>query len=187
MAPAHRNGMAPPRVGSLAKAGIDTGERLTILRRILKNFREDCHMRVIKSGIWPREKLQLVAMFVLGLVLGAASFSLNAQESLQFRNDVITQVPLGHIEAGKYAFRATITTIPPGGKIPYHVHEFGGLRYMLEGALTIAWKEGNTQTFSQGSTYYEGPGENHPPGVMAASNPTDKTSRVLIVELVPVN
>ena len=66
------------------------------------------------------------------------------------------------------------------------MHEFHGLRYMLEGALTIAWKEGHTQTFTQGSTYYEGPGENHPPGIMAASNPLDRASKVLIIELVPL-
>jgi quercetin dioxygenase-like cupin family protein len=144
-------------------------------------------MQMIKSRIWLQDKLRPVSIFMLGLVFGVASFSLNAQESFQFRNDVIAQYPLGHIDAGNYAFRATITTIAPEGKIPYHVHEFGGLRYMLEGALTMVWKAGSTQTFAQGSIYYEGPGENHPPGVMAASNPTDKTAKVLIVELIPVN
>jgi len=143
-------------------------------------------MQKSKAWIWLKEKLRPISIFVLGLIFGGASFSLKAQEPLQFRSDVIAQYPMGHVDAGNYALRATLTTIAPDGKIPYHVHEFGGIRYMLEGALTMIWKEKGTQTFSQGSTYYEGPGENHPSGVMAAHNPIDKTSRVLIVELVPV-
>jgi quercetin dioxygenase-like cupin family protein len=142
-------------------------------------------MKTIKLVIWLRDRLQLVSMFVLGLCFGV--LSLNAQESSQFRSDIIAEYPLGHLDAGKYVLRASITTIAPAGKIPYHVHELGGLRYMLEGALTIVWKEGQAQTYAQGSTYYEGPGENHPSGLIAASNPTDKTSRLLIVELKPVN
>ena len=48
---------------------------------------------------------------------------------------------------------------------------------MLEGAITINWKDGELQTFTQGSTYFEGPGQNHPPGVISASNPTDKLTK----------
>jgi quercetin dioxygenase-like cupin family protein len=144
-------------------------------------------MQAIKLEISLRDKLQLVSMFFLGLYFGAAILSLKADESAPFRSDVIAEYPLGHLDAGKYAFRASITTIAPGGKIPYHVHEFAGFRYMLEGALTIVWKEGQSQTYTQGSTYYEGSGENHPPGLIAASNPTDKISKLLIVELKPVN
>lgn len=110
-----------------------------------------------------------------------------AEDVSSFRNDVITQVPLGHVDAGNYALRATITTMEPFAKIPPHVHEFGGIRYVLEGAITINWKDGGSQTFAQGSTYFEGPGQNHRPGVMAASNPTDKITRLLHVEWVPVN
>jgi quercetin dioxygenase-like cupin family protein len=140
-----------------------------------------------ETWIWLKEKLRPISIFTLGLIFGGASFGLKAQEPFQFRNDVIAQYPLGHIDEGNYAFRATISTIAPDGKIPYHVHEYSGVRYMLEGALTMMWKGDRTQTFSQGSTYFEGPGENHPPGVMAAHNPTDKTTRLLIVELVPAN
>ena len=127
-----------------------------------------------------------VRALAVGLVVLTGPAAPSAQDNPQFRNDILTQVSLGNIEAGRYAFRATVTTVAPHGQIPPHVHEFPGIRYMLEGALTIAWKDGSTQTFSQGSTYYEGPGENHPPGVMAASNPLDQPAKVLIVELVPV-
>jgi quercetin dioxygenase-like cupin family protein len=110
-----------------------------------------------------------------------------ADDVPQFRSDIIMQVPLGKVESRNYALRASITTMQPFAKIPPHVHEFGGIRYVLEGAITINWKDGGTQTFAQGSTYFEGSGQNHPPGVMAASNPTDKITKVLIIEWVPVD
>ena len=115
-------------------------------------------------------------------------FASTAEDVPQFRSDVIMQAPVGKAESRNYALRATITTMQPFAKIPPHVHEFGGIRYVLEGAITINWKDGLSQTFTQGSTYFEGPGQNHPPGgVMAASNPTDKVTKILLVEWVPVD
>ncbi len=114
-------------------------------------------------------------------------FASSAEDVPQFRSDVIMQAPVGKAESRNYALRATITTMQPFAKIPPHVHEFGGIRYVLEGAITINWKDGSSQTFTQGSTYFEGPGQNHPPGVMAASNPTDKVTKILLVEWVPVD
>jgi len=123
-----------------------------------------------------------LALLVLALAVPAA-----AQDTPHFRNEVIMQVPLEHLEPGNYALRMTVTTIEPYGTIPAHVHEFGGVRYVLEGAITIAWKDGRTQTFAQGSTYYEGPGQNHPAETMAASNPGEKPTKILLVELAPAN
>jgi quercetin dioxygenase-like cupin family protein len=121
------------------------------------------------------------------LSLSDSSFATRAQETPTFRSDVIMQVPIGRVEGGNYALRATITTMEPFAKIPPHIHQYGGIRYALEGAITINWKDGGSQTFTQGSTYFEGPGQNHPPGVMAASNPTDKTTKILLIEWVPVD
>ena len=122
-------------------------------------------------------------------VLSAYFFSpaARAEELPQFRSDVVMQVALGHVDAGNYALRASITTLEPLGKIPSHIHQFGGIRYVLEGAITINWKDGGSQTFTQGSTYFEGPGQNHPPGVVSANNPTDKPTKFLIIEWVPIN
>ena len=114
-------------------------------------------------------------------------FASSEEDVPQFRSDVIMQAPVGKAESRNYALRASITTMQPFAKIPPHVHEFGGIRYVLEGAITINWKDGGSQTFTQGSTYFEGPGQNHPPGVMAASNPTDKVTKILLVEWVPVD
>jgi quercetin dioxygenase-like cupin family protein len=126
-------------------------------------------------------------LFLIGLPLVLAGISSKAEDVPSFRNDVIMQVPLGHLEAAEYVMRATVTTLAPGARIPAHVHEVGGIRYMLDGTMTIAWKDGRTQTFTTGSTYYEGPGQNHPTGSMAAFNPSEKPARLLIVELVPAN
>jgi quercetin dioxygenase-like cupin family protein len=84
-------------------------------------------------------------------------FASSAEDVPQFRSDVIMQAPVGKAESRNYALRATITTMQPFAKIPSHVHEFGGIRCVLEGAITINWKDGGSQTFTQGSTYFEGP------------------------------
>jgi quercetin dioxygenase-like cupin family protein len=122
----------------------------------------------------------------LSISLSLLSSPAKAEDLPQFRDEVIMQVALEHVESGDYALRMRVLTMDPLGKIPPHVHEFGGVRYVLDGAITINWKDGRTQTFAQGSTYFEGPGQNHPAGAMAASNPADKTTRILIIELVPV-
>lgn len=127
-----------------------------------------------------------VTLVLLGSLFVGQSTRVTAQEK-PFRSDVITQVDIGDLEPGKYAMKATITTIQPNAKIPFHVHKNNGLRYMLEGSLSISWKDGRFQTYSAGSTYFEGPGANHPDDVMAASNPLDSVAKVLIVELVPLN
>lgn len=81
--------------------------------------------------------------------------------------------------------KGTLLTMQPGAEIPDHKHTGPGLRYVLEGAITIAWKDGSTQTFSAGSTYFEGPGSNHPSGNISARNGGNTLCRVWIVELVP--
>lgn len=127
----------------------------------------------------------LTAM-VLGSLAIVQSAPVTAQEKKLFRSDTITQVDIGDIQKGRYAMKATITTIEPNAKIPFHLHKNNGLRYMLEGSLSINWKDGQFQTYSAGSTYFEGPGANHPEGLMAASNPADTVAKVLIIELVPL-
>jgi hypothetical protein len=60
-----------------------------------------------------------------------------------------------------------------------------GQRQWLEGAITIAWKNGKTETFKEGSSYFEAPNSNHPIGQMSARNAADGRTRVLIFELLP--
>ncbi len=130
----------------------------------------------------PRRSALFVAFIVL--VMSVVSGDALSQEE-PFRNVVITEAFIGDVAPGRYAFRATVTTVAPGATIPFHVHNYPGIRYMLEGALTIHWKGRGSQTFSAGSSYFEGPGENHPKSGMAAANQLDVPARVLIIELVP--
>jgi quercetin dioxygenase-like cupin family protein len=126
--------------------------------------------------------IRAIASAVLMTLLVAAD--LHSQEK-RFSNVMISQETIGAVPAGRYAFRASVTTVDPGAQIPFHVHEYPGIRYMLEGALTISWKDNSTQTYSAGSTYYEGAGVNHPTREMSVSNPLNVPARVLIIELVP--
>jgi quercetin dioxygenase-like cupin family protein len=110
---------------------------------------------------------------------------LMAQEKPKFRGDTLTTFELGPVEAGQYKLKATLFSMEPGAEAPYHLHKGPGIRYVLEGAITISWKDKGANTFGAGSTYTEGPGENHPPGVIAAKNLTSVTTKVLIIELLP--
>ena len=98
---------------------------------------------------------------------------------------VLQSVDLPGLPPGPQTFRMTMLEMQPGAKIPPHTHAGPGIRYVLEGAITIAWKNRPPQTFKAGSTYYEGSGSNHPPGEMSALNAAKDVTRVLIVELVP--
>ena len=126
---------------------------------------------------------------VIGMTVGISAIDrearVSAQDTKPFSGSVLEQVSLGEIPAGIYAMKGTVLEMQPGAEIPSHKHVGPGLRYVLEGAITIGWKDGRTQTFSAGSTYFEGPGDNHPPGTISARNLRDTVTRVWIVELVP--
>ncbi len=85
----------------------------------------------------------LLAAFGI-FVLSVVSTDAGSQDK-PFRNDVITQVEIGDIKSGKYLMKATITTIQPHAKIPFHLHKYNGLRYLLEGSLSISWKDGQSR------------------------------------------
>jgi quercetin dioxygenase-like cupin family protein len=116
-------------------------------------------------------------------LVGIFSFS-KAQETL-FKAAVLEQVDLGHVPAGDRVMKLTLLELQPGAEIPPHTHKGPGLRYVLDGAISIAWKDRGTEVFKAGSTYFEGAGENHPPGQMSAKNAAEGVTRVVIVELLP--
>jgi len=126
---------------------------------------------------------------VMACALASASgFAWPQEKPKPFSSVVINETVIGAVPPGRYAFRVTVTSVAPQARIPFHVHCCPGVRYMLEGALTIHWEDQRgAQTFSAGSTYYEGAGANHPTDGMAAANPFDAPSRVLIIELVRVD
>jgi quercetin dioxygenase-like cupin family protein len=86
---------------------------------------------------------------------------------------------------GERSLRIFLLTMQPGAEIPDHQHAGPGLRYILDGEITIASKDGEEKTYKAGETYFEGPGANHPAGMMSAPNPTDQKTRALIIEALP--
>ena len=129
----------------------------------------------------------------MGMVIGIAMIAIwGAGPSMaqtptpkKFTMDTLQQVPLGELPPGKWTMKATMVVVEPGGEIPFHVHKGPGLRDVIEGETTINWKDGKSETFKAGSTYFEGAGENHPAGTMSAKNNGAGPSRVVIIELVP--
>lgn len=126
----------------------------------------------------------LVVAALLATHLIAVPFSANSQEK-KFKGTVLEQVDLGNLPSGGRAMKMTLLELQPGAEIPAHTHKVPGLRYVLDGAISIAWKDRGMQTYKAGSTYFEGAGENHPPSEMSAKNAAEGVTRVLIVELLP--
>lgn len=102
----------------------------------------------------------------------------------KFGAEVLQEEDVGMLD-GERKMRIVMFTMQPGAEVPEHKHDGPGLRYVLDGAITIARKDGSEKTFGAGETYFEGPGANHPAGNMSARNPTDQVTRVLIVETLP--
>jgi quercetin dioxygenase-like cupin family protein len=111
--------------------------------------------------------------------------SLAQAEEPKFKASMLEQVDLGDIPPGQRVMRLTLLELQPGAEIPPHTHKGPGLRYVVDGAIAVAWKDRGMQTFKAGSTYFEGAGENHPPDQMSAKNAADGMTRVVIVELLP--
>jgi quercetin dioxygenase-like cupin family protein len=134
------------------------------------------------SGIRTAAALGLAAAI---MVLSAAPSGAQTPGAPKFHADKLQQVPINELPPGKWSMKATLLAIEPGGEVPFHAHKGPGLRYVLEGAITINWKEGRTRTYQAGATYFEGPGENHPAGMISARNSGAVPCRVLIIELAP--
>ena len=129
-----------------------------------------------------RAVLGLPVVLAAGLMAFHADHA-QAQEK-KFSAEVLQQEDVGKLE-GERTMRMVMFTMQPGAEVPEHQHGGPGLRYVLEGAITIAWNDGEEKTFEAGDTYFEGPGANHPAGRISATNPTDGVTRVLIIETLP--
>ena len=99
-----------------------------------------------------------IALSVLGL---AGLYTMAVADEPKFKGTVLDQVPLGRLN-GDYIMKVTMLDMEPGAQVPEHTHKGPGLRYVLEGAITIAWKGDKTETFKADSTYFEAAGFNHP-------------------------
>jgi quercetin dioxygenase-like cupin family protein len=126
--------------------------------------------------------IMLTSMLAMCVV---SVFSFSKAQETKFKPVVLEQVDLGHVPAGDRIMKLTLLELQPGAEIPPHTHKGPGLRYVVEGAISIAWKDRGTEVFKAGSTYFEGAGENHPPAQMSAKNAAEGVTRVVIVELLP--
>jgi quercetin dioxygenase-like cupin family protein len=140
---------------------------------------------MLKSVMNTRSMLVILPalFFVVGLLANRGTLA-TAQEK-KFKSTVLEQVDLGNLPAGERVLKMTLVEMQPGAEIPAHTHKGPGVRYVLEGAVSIAWKDRGSQTFKAGSTYFEGAGENHPPAEMAAKNVAEGMTRTLVIELLP--
>jgi len=114
-----------------------------------------------------------------------ASAGAAADEKKHKAPEPLQDVALGDLGMQNPMLRARKFTMPPGFKSASHRHDGPGIRYVLEGEITIYWKDGTKNTFGPGETYFEGPGENHPPHDMSAANEGDVPVTVYIVDLHP--
>jgi quercetin dioxygenase-like cupin family protein len=130
-------------------------------------------------------KLEMASVIVAIAIFGSGPSVAQTPAPKKITANTLQQESLGELPPGKWNMKSTMLVMEPGSEVPFHVHKGPGLRYVLEGAITINWKDGKIQTFKAGSTYFEGPGANHPAGTMAARNDGQGPCRVLIVELVP--
>jgi quercetin dioxygenase-like cupin family protein len=124
----------------------------------------------------------LLAISFVVTALANCGKGATAQEQ-KIRSTVLEQVDLGNLPASERVLKMTLVEMQPGAAIPAHTHKGPGVRYVLEGAVSIAWKDRGTQTFKTGSTYFESAGENHPPGEMSAKNVAGGMARILVIEL----
>ena len=79
----------------------------------------------------------MLAIYFVGVV------PLADAEDMKYKASVLEQVDLGELPAGQRVMRMTIGELQPGAEIGPHTHKGPGLRYVLEGAITIAWKDEN--------------------------------------------
>ncbi|HIF08946.1 MAG TPA: cupin domain-containing protein [Sneathiellales bacterium] len=136
------------------------------------------------ARLYPRTLALILSGAMVATILAIATAALS-DEKHHKPDGELQDVALGQIDMKNPMMRARRFTFPPGAKSPTHRHDGPGIRYVLEGEITIYWKDSTKHTYGPGDTYFEGPGENHPPHDMAAANEGDKPVTVLIVDLHP--
>jgi quercetin dioxygenase-like cupin family protein len=93
--------------------------------------------------------LRRVAALIVFLLLGSIPMA-NADDP-KFKGILLDQVSLGSLP-GEHTMKMTLLEMEPGAAIPEHTHKGPGMRYVLEGAIAIAWENGKTETFEAGSS-----------------------------------
>ncbi len=140
-------------------------------------------MKTLSQNLKPFFLILSGAMLATLLVLAGTAFG--GEKHKHKTPGALQDVALGDLNMKNPMMRARKFTMAPGHKSPDHKHDGPGIRYVLDGEITIYWKDGTKHTYGPGDTYFEGPGANHPPHDMSAANEGDKPVTVYIVDLHP--
>jgi len=145
----------------------------------------------MKTSIW-RSILLLGLTLLAGFGVAAFSFGNGEKKAIAAEpvpkswSDVLRKDSLGFLEAGKRDLKMRIFNWEYGGETPYHTHDVPGVRYVLEGEITIFEEDGTSKTYKAGDTYFAGPMVGNKPMAKHKAKITGKGKyRVLIVELIP--
>jgi len=137
--------------------------------------------------IFPIHKIgRILATIIIVCLVFAFGFpAIALAEEPKVRSTVKQENFIGHINAADKALRGRVVTFEPGGVAEFHVHEFPGIRIVLEGTVTVKWKDGNSETYAAGGTFFEGPVGEKPARAHEVSNVGNTIAKIWLVELIP--
>ena len=103
----------------------------------------------------------------------------------KYWSTIMQEDSIGNLNATNKALRGRVITFEPGAVAKFHMHKVPGIRYVLEGTVTVKWKDGTSKTYGAGSTFFEGPVGNKPARAHEVSNDGQVVSKIWNVELIP--
>jgi quercetin dioxygenase-like cupin family protein len=108
-----------------------------------------------------------------------------AEQEPKYWSTIMQEDFIGHLNDTNKALRGRVITLEPGAVVKFHVHKVPGIRYVLEGTVSVKWKNGTSNTYKAGSTFFEGPVGNKPARAHEISNDGQVVAKVWNVELIP--
>ena len=115
-----------------------------------------------------------------------SGFSANATDQKpKYWSTIMQENSIGYLNAASKAIRGRVITFEPGAVAEFHVHKVPGVRYILEGTVTVKWKDGTSETHKAGSTFFEGPVGEKPARAHEVSNDGQVVAKIWNVELIP--
>ena len=132
----------------------------------------------------------LLAGFLLFVFLTATPAQSGNLDGKSFQkpkywSTIMQESSIGHLNAANKALRGRVITFEPGAVAKFHVHKFPGVRYILEGAVTVKRKDGTSKVYNAGSTFFEGPVGQNPAKAHEVSNDGLVVAKIWLVELIP--
>lgn len=130
----------------------------------------------------------IMIMFISFAVFHASSFGFSAkaaEQKFKYWSTIMQEDSIGYLNAANKALRGRVITFEPGAVAKFHLHKVPGIRYVLEGTVTVKWKDGTSNEYEAGSTFFEGPIGNKPARTHEVSNDGQVVAKVWTVELIP--